>query len=62
MLCGVAKKRGVVISLGNRVHTHNVYMDMKEMETCSSVLAWKIPQQRRLVGYSPWDCKGIRYD
>ena len=32
------------------------------MATCSSVLAWKMFQQRRLVGYSPWDCKGIGHD
>ena len=26
----------------------------KEMATHSSILAWEIPRQRRLVGYSPW--------
>ena len=26
----------------------------KEMATHSSTLAWKIPEQRSLVGYSPW--------
>ena len=28
----------------------------EEMETHSSILAWGIPWQRSLVGYSPWDC------
>ena len=27
----------------------------KDMETHSSILAWRIPQQRSLAGYSPWD-------
>ena len=26
----------------------------KEMETHSSILAWRIPGKRSLVGYSPW--------
>ena len=29
----------------------------KEMATHSSTLAWKIPGQRSLVGYSPWGHK-----
>ena len=29
----------------------------KEMATHSSILAWKIPEWRKLVGYSPWGCK-----
>ena len=29
----------------------------KEMATHSSILAWKIPWQRSLVGYSPWSGK-----
>ena len=29
----------------------------KEMATHSSILAWRIPGQRSLVGYSPWGCK-----
>ena len=29
----------------------------KEMATHSSILAWKIPWQRSLVGYSPWGGK-----
>ena len=29
----------------------------EEMATCSSVLAWRIHRQRRLMAYSPWDCK-----
>ena len=29
----------------------------REMAAHSSVLAWKIPEQRSLVGYSPWGCK-----
>ena len=29
----------------------------KAMATHSSTLAWKIPGQRSLVGYSPWGCE-----
>ena len=29
----------------------------KEMATHSSILAWKIPWQRSLLGYSPWGCR-----
>ena len=29
----------------------------KEMATHSSILAWEIPWQRILVGYSPWGWK-----
>ena len=29
----------------------------KEMATHSRIIAWKIPLQRSLVGYSPWGCK-----
>ena len=29
----------------------------EEMATHSSILAWKFHRQRRLAGYSPWDCK-----
>ena len=29
----------------------------KGMATYSSILAWRIPGQRSLVGYSPWGCK-----
>ena len=29
----------------------------KEMATHSSILAWKIHEQSRLVGYSPWGSK-----
>ena len=29
----------------------------KEMATHSSILAWRIPWQRNLVGYSPWSHK-----
>ena len=28
----------------------------------SSTLAWKIPQRRSLVVYSPWGCKRVRHD
>ena len=28
----------------------------KEMATHSSILAWRIPGQRRLAGHSPWGC------
>ena len=31
----------------------------KEMATHSSILAWKIPWQRSLAGYSPWDHKEL---
>ena len=34
----------------------------KEMATHSSILAWRIPQQRNLVGYSPWGHKRVRHD
>ena len=29
----------------------------EEMATHSSILGWKFHRQRRLAGYSPWDCK-----
>ena len=29
----------------------------EEMATHSNILAWRIPWQRSLVGYSPWGCK-----
>ena len=31
----------------------------KGMATHSSVLAWRTPWQRILVGYSPWGCKEL---
>ena len=31
------------------------------METCSSILAWRIHGQRSLVGYSLWGGKKVRY-
>ena len=31
----------------------------KEMETHSSILAWRIHGQRSLVGYSPWGRKEL---
>ena len=31
------------------------------MATHSCILAWRIPGQRSLVGYSPWDCR-VRHD
>ena len=31
----------------------------KEVVIHSSILAWRIPWQRSLVGYSPWGCKRI---
>ena len=31
----------------------------KEMATHSSMLAWRIPWERSLVGYSPWGCKEL---
>ena len=32
------------------------------MATHSSILAWRIPWQRSLVGYSPWCCKESGHD
>ena len=29
----------------------------KEMETHSSILAWRIPGTEEPVGYTPWGCK-----
>ena len=29
------------------------------MATHSSILAWEIPEQRNLAGYSPWGCKEL---
>ena len=34
----------------------------KEMATYSSILAWEIPLQRSLAGYSPWGRKKVRHD
>ena len=31
----------------------------EEMTTHLSILAWEIPGQRSLVGYSPWGCKKL---
>ena len=31
----------------------------QEKATHSSILAWNIPQTGRLMGYNPWDCKGL---
>ena len=31
----------------------------EEMATRSSILAWEMPEQRSLVGYSPWGCKEL---
>ena len=31
----------------------------EEMATHSSILAWKNPTDRSLVGYSPWSCKEL---
>ena len=33
-----------------------------EMAICPSILAWEIPGQRSLVGYSPWGHKRVRHD
>ena len=33
-----------------------------EMVTHASILAWKSHGQRRLVGYSPWGHKRVRYN
>ena len=35
---------------------------VKEMATYSSILAWEIPLQRSLAGYSPWGRKKVRHD
>ena len=29
------------------------------MATRSSILAWEMPEQRSLEGYSPWGCKEL---
>ena len=29
------------------------------MATYFSILAWRIPQKRKLVDYSPWSCKEL---
>jgi len=29
----------------------------EEVATRSSILAWRIPWERNLVGYHPWGCK-----
>ena len=31
----------------------------KEMATCSSILAWKIPWTEEPGGHSPWGCKEL---
>ena len=38
-----------------QLHLHYKRLE-KEMATHSSVLAWRIPRQRSLAGYSPWGC------
>ena len=35
------------------------WMQEKEMETHSSILAWKIPWTEESVGYSPWGHKEL---
>ena len=37
------------------------YFLEKGMTTNSSILAWRIPWQRSLVGHSPWGCR-VRHD
>ena len=34
----------------------------KETATHSSILAWRIPWERSLVGYSPWGFQRVRPD
>ena len=34
----------------------------KEMTTHSSILAWEIPGERSLAGYSPWGRKRVGYN
>ena len=34
----------------------------KETATHSSILAWRIPWERSLVGYSPWGSQRVRHD
>ena len=36
-----------------------MYVYEKEMVTHSSILAWIIPGQRSLLGYSPWGRKEL---
>ena len=44
-----------IVKLKNKIK----YIKKKEMATHSRILAWKIPWQRSLVGYSPWGCKEL---
>jgi len=34
----------------------------KEMATHSSIVAWRIPWKRSLVGYSPWGHRRVKHD
>ena len=34
----------------------------KEMATLSSIIAWEMHGQRRLVGYNPWNRKRVGHD
>ena len=51
---GVAEGRTRLSDFTFTFHFHALE---KEMATHSSVLAWRIPGQRSLVGYSPWGRK-----
>ena len=31
----------------------------EDIATHSSILAWRIPMERRLEGYTPWGCKEL---
>ena len=34
----------------------------KELATCSSILAWKVPWTEVTGGYGPWGHKTVRHD
>ena len=51
---GVAKSQTRLSDFPFTFHFHALE---KEMATHSSILAWRIPGWRSLVGYSPRDCK-----
>ena len=52
---GVAKSQAKLNNFTLRFHSHALE---KEMATCSSVLAWRIPGTGSLVGCRLWGCTG----
>ena len=55
---GVAKSRTLLSDFTFTFHFHALE---KGMAALSSVLAWIIPCQKSLVGYTPWGCR-VRHD